>query len=146
LSSHDASGPILRLTRHLDATPEEVFDAWTDPESLRAWFLPGPIALEEVICEPRVGGRLRIVMRGESGLFPHDGAFVAVERPHRLVFRWRSHATGGMETLVTIELAAEDGGTALTLTHEGLPDPETRALHEGGWTNVLTALGSHLRG
>jgi uncharacterized protein YndB with AHSA1/START domain len=137
---------MLRLTRLLNATPEEVFDAWTDPASLSAWFFPGPIELEEVICEPRVGGRLRIVMRGESGLFPHDGEFVAVERPHRLAFTWRSPATGDVDTLVTIELAAQGKRTALTLTHEKLPDREAMAKHEGGWTSVLDSLADHLIG
>jgi uncharacterized protein YndB with AHSA1/START domain len=137
---------MLRLTRLLNATPEEVFDAWTDPASLSAWFFPGPIELEEVICEPRVGGLLRIVMRGESGLFPHDGEFVAVERPHRLAFTWRSPATGDVDTLVTIELAAQGKRTALTLTHERLPDREAMAKHEGGWTSVLDSLADHLIG
>lgn len=136
--------PVLRLSRVFNATPEEVFDAWTDPASLSAWFLPGAIEIEEVVCEPRVGGRLRIVMRGEAGLYPHDGEFVAVERPHLLAFTWRSGGTGGEETLVTIELAGQGGRTALTLTHEKLPGADALAQHESGWNNVLDALGHHL--
>ena len=135
---------VLRLTRLLNATPEEVFDAWTDPENLRAWFFPGPVELEEVVCEPRVGGRLSILMRGEAGLYPHDGEFVALERPHHMAFTWRSPGTGGADTLVTIELAAQGSRTALTLSHEKLPDRDAMAKHEGGWTNILDALADHL--
>ena len=28
----------LRVERLIDATPEEVFDAYTDPEAMRVWF------------------------------------------------------------------------------------------------------------
>jgi len=30
--------PAIRLVRELSAAPEEVFDAWTDPASMRAWM------------------------------------------------------------------------------------------------------------
>jgi hypothetical protein len=45
------------------ASPEEIFDAWTDPESLAVWMAPGSVQRAEVELEARVGGRLRIVMK-----------------------------------------------------------------------------------
>ena len=138
------SEQVLRLTRILNAAPEVVFDAWTDPASLRAWFLPGPVEAAEIVCEPRVGGTLKIVLRGEHGPLVHEGSFVAVDRPRLLAFTWRSHATGGAETLVTIELTAKGERTTLTLSHEKLPDGQALALHESGWNNVLDALSGHM--
>jgi uncharacterized protein YndB with AHSA1/START domain len=40
--------PILCLRRILPATPQEVFNAWTDPESLGEWLCPGAMVLAEV--------------------------------------------------------------------------------------------------
>jgi uncharacterized protein YndB with AHSA1/START domain len=34
--------PIV-VTRVLSASPEEVFDAWTDPKSLAVWMCPGSV-------------------------------------------------------------------------------------------------------
>lgn len=135
---------VLRLTRILNAAPEEVFDAWTDPANLRAWFLPGAVEVAEIVCEPRVGGAFKIVLQGEHGSLVHEGSFVAVDRPRLLAFTWRSHATGGVETLVTIELAAKGERTTLTLSHEKLPDGQALALHESGWNNVLDALAGYM--
>jgi len=135
---------VLRLTRLLNAAPEAVFDAWTDPASLRAWFQPGAVEVGEIVCEARPGGTLRIVLQGEHASLVHEGSFVAVERPRLLAFTWRSPATGGADTLVTIEIAAKGARSTLTLTHEKLPDDRALGLHESGWNNVLDALGAHM--
>jgi uncharacterized protein YndB with AHSA1/START domain len=41
---------------------------------------------------------------------------------------------------VTFQLEPFDGGTLLTLTHEHLPDEETRRSHEAGWNGLLDKL------
>ena len=47
----------LRVERLIDATPEEVFDAYTDPEAMKVWFTilnEGMIVENEI--DLRVGG------------------------------------------------------------------------------------------
>ena len=47
----------LRVERLIDATPEEVFDAYTDPEAMKVWFTilnEGMIVENEIDLE---GGR-----------------------------------------------------------------------------------------
>ncbi len=58
---------------------------------------------------------------------------------------WGHGELEGLETLVTIELHEKDGGTELTLTHEGLPTPTAREKHEGGWIGCLDGLDRHLK-
>ena len=135
---------VVRVTKLLPASPEQVFDAWTDPESLAQWFLPGPVKIAPVEVDLRIGGRYRIVMLGEEAEFEHWGEYLEIERPKRLVFTWFSANTGGGETLVTIEFEARGERTELVLTHEQLPDRQAAMQHEAGWTNILDALGSHL--
>ena len=134
----------LRISRVLPADPETVFAAWTDPASLRQWFDPGGVSVTVAEIDARVGGRLVINMRGnESGRdFPHEGEFLEVEPPRRLVFSWRT--PWERESQVTIELTPCDGGTELTLIHERIPDAKLRDDYRGGWSRVLESLEGHL--
>jgi uncharacterized protein YndB with AHSA1/START domain len=139
----------LRIVRRLPATPDEVFDAWTDAESMRQWMCPGDLRVTAAEVDARVGGRFRIVMSTEDRHTEHTGEYLEIRRPERLVFTWRSRATRDRETLVTVTLRQVAGETELTLVHERLPDDESRGKHEGGWTAIVEKLAeelaSHLR-
>ncbi|HSM95133.1 MAG TPA: SRPBCC domain-containing protein [Rhizomicrobium sp.] len=67
----------LTITRVFDAPRDLVFKAWTDGRMLAQWF--GPQGFTNPICEcdARVGGKIRIVMRGE---------FTELDPPRRLAF------------------------------------------------------------
>ena len=44
---------------------------------------------------------------------------------------------------IAIELAAEGDRTAVTVTHEGLPDQASADDHTQGWTGTLASLARH---
>lgn len=127
---------MLRLQRLFSARPQEVFDAWLDPESLREWMCPGAQTVTDVQVDARVGGLFRIVMRRQAGEFVHTGEYREIRPPERLVFTWRSHATHWKDSLVTVELAAQGENTELILTHELLPDEEALRQHTQGWQGI----------
>lgn len=138
--------PEVRLQKELAATPEEVFDAWTDPESLRRWMCPGDGIVAHLEAEVRVGGRFRIVMRFDEEEFEHTGQYREVSRPRRLVFTWVSRATREQESLVTVELTPAGDRTLLRLTHELLPDAEAAGKHRDGWGSILERFSQLLKG
>lgn len=70
--------------RTLDATPDEVFDAWTLPELLSRWWDPSGTPLVRCEVDLRVGGSFRFENDGHSPAF--FGVYRVVERPHRLEF------------------------------------------------------------
>lgn len=78
---------FLRMTRHFDAAPERVFDAWLDPEMARQWLFASPkdesYAWE---ADPRVGGTYRITVRRDGQDYTGLGEYLEIERPRRLVF------------------------------------------------------------
>jgi uncharacterized protein YndB with AHSA1/START domain len=140
------NAPPLRIVRVLSAPPEEVFDAWTDPESLAVWMAPGSVRRSVVEADARVGGRFLIVMQGPDCDHEHTGEYLVVERPRRLVFTWTSAATGGRPTTVSVELRARGRDeTELTLVHEGLTG-EAEPSHRSGWGDILRKLGTTLGG
>jgi len=137
----------LTVTRDIAAPPEAVFDAWLDPAVARRFLFATPDG-EMLTCEidARVGGRALIVERRASGDAHHHLLFDEIDRPRRLVFRFRADpAKEGEWTRVTIDLAAHGDGTRLTLTHE--MDPAWAAYEEQtrkGWTMILASLATAL--
>ena len=59
--------PSLTIKRRLNAPPEAVYAAWTDPKKLVHWFGPdqGPVTKAET--DVRVGGRFHVVFHSEDG-------------------------------------------------------------------------------
>lgn len=76
----------LVLVRLIDAPPEEVFRAWTDPVLLKQWFTPKPWSVASVELDVRPGGTNVIVMRSPEGQeFPNCGVYLEVVKNERLV-------------------------------------------------------------
>jgi len=138
-----AEPATVSVERRLAAPPEAVFDAWLDPEGLGQWLFRTPAGmLERVEVDPRVGGGFRVDERREDGVAEHHGEYVDLDRPRRLAFEfWTSFSAE--RTRVTIDIAAAEGGSLLTLTHEGVwADYEDRTRQ--GWTMILEGLERRL--
>ncbi len=136
----------LRLIRRLPNPPERNFHLWTTPAGLKSW-LGGNVPLVE--CDPRPGGALRILLQSPEGrTSAYVGVFREVRPPERLVFTWaREEAPCGAkerpdtrESMVTVEFRPSDGGTELTLTHDGLPDDMAREEYRRFWESCLDRL------
>jgi len=138
----DAERIVVR--KILPATREDVFSAWTDPESLRHWMCPGDVVRAEAQLDVRVGGAFRILMKGTNQDYDHTGVYQVVEPPSKLVFTWTSAGTGNQRTLVTVELFEHADGTELVLTHENLPTADSRRRHQGGWSSIADKLATYL--
>jgi uncharacterized protein YndB with AHSA1/START domain len=132
-----------RTTRIVEASAEDVFAAWTDPDILSRWFGPADVTVPEAELDPQPGGAYRFTMRNADGsTFVVGGTYREVDRPRRLQFtwRWESGVPHTFESLVTIELEPVGEATELTLVHSGFPDPSSAASHEDGWNASLPKL------
>ena len=138
---------VLTVARDIAAAPEAVFDAWLDPAVARHFLFATPDG-EMLTCEidARVGGRALIVERRAGGDAHHHLLFDEIDRPCRLVFRFRADpAKEGEWTRVAIDIAPHGSGTRLTLTHE--MDPAWAAYEDQtrkGWTMILASLATAL--
>ena len=138
----------VTLTRVFDAPRALVWKAWTDPKMMAQWF--GPRGFTNPVCEldVRVGGNLRIVMRGPDGNdYPMKGVFREVVAPERLVFTNIALDKDGnhlLEGETTVTFAESNSKTTLTLrTHAvGLVPiaPQMLAGMEAGWTQSIDKL------
>lgn len=135
----------LRIERSYDATPEEVFDAWTNPEVLRRWWAVHPDGTTPVAeVDLRPGGRYRLSMEGPDGArHTVQGEYGEVDRPHRLVYSWRWELDAGgvgPASTVTVEFRADGERTTVVLEHDGLPDSDSRDRHAHGWAACMDIL------
>ncbi len=134
-----ATAPALVVRRPIAASPEEIFDAWLEPQALGIWMRPNGIRHTSAKTDARVGGRYEIIMQGAEESYSHHGVYRVIDRPRRMVFTWLSRGTEGRETLVTVELLPAGQSTEVVVTHEQLPEG-ARESHDKGWTSGLERL------
>ena len=53
---------VLRMERVIAATPERLFELWTDPEELAKWWGPEGFATPTYAMDVRPGGRWQTTM------------------------------------------------------------------------------------
>ena len=140
-----ATKPSLTLKRRLNATPERVYTAWTDPEQVAQWFGPPHIETVEADADARKGGRYRIFMRSKDGE-EHDvrGIYRKVVPNRELAFTWAWQSTPERESLVTILIKPDGDGSLFKLTHEHFFDEIARDNHNEGWSACLDALERYI--
>lgn len=135
--------PSLTINRRLNASPEKVFAAWTDPEKLIQWFgptetIPGSVKAD---MDVRVGGTYRISFRTEDGEYHQvGGTYREIVPDRRLVFSWAWHSTPERESVVTVSLRPDGAATLLSLHHAQFFDQAARDGHEHGWTGTMDKL------
>ncbi|WP_127356915.1 SRPBCC family protein [Actinacidiphila soli] len=135
---------VVRVTRTLKASPQAVYDAWTNADRLQQWLCPDPGIVAEAVCDPVVGGRYRIVKIFEAGADEVTGEYLVVEPPHRLVFTWTAGSTDGQATQVTVTLHPDGDATEMTITHERLPSRGIRNGAATAWADITDKLDRYL--
>jgi uncharacterized protein YndB with AHSA1/START domain len=98
VDAHPDDPPVLKITRLLHATRQEVFAAWADPASVQQWLCPEAAAVARVELDVRVGGAFRIEMQVQDDYVIHTGIYREIHAPERLIFTWVSKYTQHRET------------------------------------------------
>jgi uncharacterized protein YndB with AHSA1/START domain len=149
----DGSAPLdgertlaLTVRKTIDATPEQLFDAWTDPAQLRQWWGPAEVTCSEAEVDLRVGGRYRLANRFPDGRIVWiSGEFVRIERPHLLAYSWRIEPAEVRER-VTVRFIANGDKTDVVVLHEGIGSPSARDQHQLGWIGCFEKLAARYAG
>src|SRR4029078_9479400 len=88
--------PTLAIQRRLNASPERVYAAWTEPEKIARWFGPAVVDQSTVKAkmEVRVGGSFEVSFDSEDGEYHQvAGVYREVVPNKRLVFSWAWYTT-----------------------------------------------------
>jgi uncharacterized protein YndB with AHSA1/START domain len=113
----------LVVTRTVSGPARIVFEAWTEPELLKRWWVPKSCGLSLLSCETdvRVGGRYRLVFSHDASTMEFFGRYLEVTPHSRLVWTNDEDDDGGAVTTVTFE---ENGGKTLLVVHDLYPSKE----------------------
>ncbi len=144
----DVANGLVLLSVEIGAAPDRVFKALTASEDvLRWWSAPGGYRATLWESDTRVGGKWRT-----AGVMPDGkthqvhGEYTVVEPPHKLALSWSPSWDEPYTTQVTYTLEPIDGGTRVTLRHEGFADRAAVCRnHTAGWSRILALLEADLR-
>ena len=111
----------LVVTRMFDAPADIVFEAWSNPELFKLWWVPKSAGMSLVSCEMdvRTGGTYRLVFRHPA--FEQPMAFFGTYRevtPYKRLVWTNEESDQGAVTTVTFE---ESEGRTLVTLHELYP-------------------------
>lgn len=137
----------LVITRTLDAPRAQVFKAWTQPEHFVRWLGPKDFTCTSLTMAVQPGGAYRACIRSPDGQeYWMRGVYREVVAPERLVFSfsWEEDGERGLETLVTVELAEQQGKTRLTFRQAPFQSIAERDSHHGGWSECFDRLAAYL--
>lgn len=134
----------LEIKRVIKAPRDRVYAAWTDLAQLKQWFGPENVRTLDLIADARVGGKFRWdLINSEGEKMTMRGEFRELQPGRKIVFAWKWEDDEDWEnhtSIVTVELDDADGGTEVRLTHEQLPNEESRDGHRQGWNSALDKL------
>src|SRR4051812_39894630 len=111
------------VTRTVNAPARLVFEAWTNSELFRRWWVPKSYGLNLVGCEMdvRVGGQYRLTFLHEGSKMEFFGTYLEVTPPSRLV--WTNDEGDAGQTVTTVTFEESEGKTQLKV-HDRYPSKE----------------------
>jgi uncharacterized protein YndB with AHSA1/START domain len=134
------AGIVLVVRRTIRAQAARIFEAWTRPEQLCAWWGPRPVTCSGADIDLRVGGQYRIVNALPDGSsVAIEGEFELIEPPHKLVYTWRMEP-GTEHSRVTVRFESRGDTTDVSIIHEQIPSTAVRDSHRDGWQGCLDGL------
>src|ERR1700677_3483276 len=134
----------LTVSRLIKAPRARVFTAWTTPNELLKWMGGEHCNFNSAKLDLRVGGayEFRVGQEGEETVL--HGKYRDITPVGRLVFTLFPGVCSGaledIETLATVDLAEQKGGTLLAISHAGFISAELRDKQIQGWTGSLDKL------
>ena len=154
----EVANDTVQLKHAYKATPEQVYQAWINPQALAQWFGPHSHTSKVEKFDAQEGGEYQIRMTPVES--EHDctgeanedsvcaGTFVKLTPNKQLVmtFNWIEGGADMGETLLTIDISETSSGSEVVLTHERIPTEELRQAHMGGWEGTLECLEEYMQG
>ena len=136
-------GDTVLATADVALSPQQAFDAFVTDEVEEWWGEPDLYRMTDWRSKLEVGGEWSVNVVAVDGTSrPASGRFTFIDRPHKVAhtrtYLWDHPTLGQRETTVTYSFTPIEGGTRVTVRHEGFAGIMPAAVeHAGGWVRVL---------
>lgn len=142
------AGLSVLIRRLVRGTPEQVFEAWTDPEQVKSWWGPAHVSCPECSIDLRVGGGYKIAnLLPDGSIIWIVGRFLRVERPELLSYSWQSGSApevdGQALERVTVRFVLRGDKTEVIVEHSRIADEQTQRNHTHGWSGCLDGIEAY---
>jgi uncharacterized protein YndB with AHSA1/START domain len=146
---HTAQGTSLEVRRHIPASIERVYAAWTDQQVAAQWAWGEQHDNVHVQIDAREGGVWKHTIRNrENGVqWTFHGVYQTLRAPTLVVFTFSWTSDNGDvegESLVRVELTARGNGTDVYIQHTRLADNKVDGSRLG-WESCLNSIEKALR-
>ncbi len=122
----------IELSVRIAASRESVFRFFSDPQRYKLWMG------EQSTIHPGPSGKLTVSFGPGSTAI---GMVVEWHEPEKIVFDWSHEGDNTtVPSRVTVTLREMDGGTLVTLLHEGIIEQTQREGTASGWRYYLSTL------
>lgn len=117
----------VAFERIYNATPIQVWEAWTNPEQLKQWWGPDNVLIPECEVDLRVGGKFYIVMEASEAMgsyagtqWPMEAEFTEIVPHSKLTYSAKAWTKGKEEetqidTITEILFTEENDKTKVNL-------------------------------
>lgn len=138
---------VIYASIDIEAPPEAVWDAVTDPAQLASWWgSPDTYRTMNWQVDLRPGGKWSSDSARVDGTQEGHvhGEYLEVDKPRLLVFTWKASWDDFSETVIRIDLTETKTGTHVKVRHSGFAARPTSGMgHAEGWKRVLGWLEEH---
>ena len=135
----------LEISEKLDASAAEVWNALTDKESVKQYFLG-----TELNTDWKVGSPITFTGNWESQMYEDKGKILEIEKEKLLKYTHLSSFSGLPDppenySTVTYPLKPQKDSTVLTVTQEGFRDQKSHNDSKERWKMVISNLNKLLK-
>ena len=158
MTDHDTAQAAVVIERYFEASPDLIWQMWTEPDHFKAWYGPAGVTIPVAEMDVRPGGSRLVCMEMDTpgGLIQmwFIGEYREVVKNHRLSYTESMSDENGnvlppgglpnghpATTQVTVEFEDLGGRTKIVLTHAGIAADSAGA---AGWTMALDKLAAYL--
>jgi uncharacterized protein YndB with AHSA1/START domain len=147
LSNEKKKSLEAKVTFQFNATPEQLFQAWIEPQMVSHWMTASGGTMLRTEIDARLGGTFAFVVRRQGEDIAHIGEYFEFEKPHRLGFTWSVPQDSSDISRVFIEITSKKAGSSeLTLVHEMHPNWELYIERTSeAWKKMLQKIADHLK-
>lgn len=120
---------VLTMARRFQASPADVYKAWTKPELMKKWLFSTESTNQLARNEFHVGGRWEIIDQRSGEEYRATGEYLEIDPPHRLIFSFEMPQYNELQDRIIVWVSPVEDVCEMTFKQEVVVP------HEDDWTD-----------